>query len=234
MTAATTDNKISDVELWTHYQTVAADQFEVGHGRQDFLAREIARRVDPGSKLLEIGFGDAYLLRKLAASYQCFAADISPSNIAQMQERHPEVRFSLVDPDGRLPYSDETFDGFIATEVLEHMDNDELAAVIPEIWRVLKPAGRAFLTFPARERLEENESFCPSCGTKFHKWGHKQVWDKDKIRGLFGRFSIETVQERIFPGPNLNMFGKLSALARATLSKVRRISNMTFFVVLRK
>ena len=197
MTVAAKDNKISDVQLWTHYQTDAAQQFEVGHGRQEFLARQISRKISAGGTLLEIGFGDAYLLRKLAPSYGCHAADISPSNIAQMQERHPQVRFSLVEPDGRLPYSDETFDGFIATEVLEHMDNEELATVIPEIWRVLKPGGRAFLTFPARENLQESECFCPSCGTKFHKWGHKQVWDEDKIRAMRFYMSIRELHRQI-------------------------------------
>lgn len=45
-----------------------------------------------------------------------------------------------------LPYPDNTFDGVILSEVLEHLDDD--VAGLKEAWRVLKPGGIAAITVP--------------------------------------------------------------------------------------
>jgi SAM-dependent methyltransferase len=45
-----------------------------------------------------------------------------------------------------LPYADGTFDAVIASEILEHLDDD--VAGLREIWRVLKPGGVVAITVP--------------------------------------------------------------------------------------
>ncbi len=45
-----------------------------------------------------------------------------------------------------LPFSDKTFDRVIASEILEHIPNDQKA--ISEIYRVLKPGSIAMITVP--------------------------------------------------------------------------------------
>jgi ubiquinone/menaquinone biosynthesis C-methylase UbiE len=136
--------------------------------------------------------------------------------------------------DGSLPYPDENFDVFIASEVLEHLDDQQLSSTVAEMHRVLRQGGHALLTFPARERLKENECYCPHCGETFHKWGHKQQWNEQKIRQVFKDFAIERLGERYFMPLQLNAFGRIEGYARIILSKFRRMSNMTFFVILRK
>ena len=226
-------NDSTDVALWSHYQIDAAESFRGAHSRQDALFREISR-LAPGGRLLEIGFGDGYLLRRLAGRYECHGADISPGNVGQMSVAIPEVRFALTAPDGRLPYPDAHFDLFVATEVLEHMDDDQLSASVREIHRVLKPGGHAVITVPAREDLSINECFCPNCGFKFHKWGHSQTWDEAKIRRIFADFRIATIKEKYFVPYGLNIFGKIEAVARIALSKVRRVSGMTYLIILQR
>jgi len=224
---------ISDVALWSHYQLEDSQSFAIGHVRQDALYSIIRRSLKSG-KLLEIGFGDCYLLRLLAPNYECHGADISRDIVEHMARELPTVRFAVVGADGRLPYTDESFDMFVASEVLEHMNDEQLVMAVSEIQRVLKPGGRALLTFPARENLAESQCYCPNCGTTFHKWGHKQRWDNERIQELFRNFSIESIEERYFIGPTLNMIGRLEAYARIALSKLRQVSNMTFVVTLRK
>jgi SAM-dependent methyltransferase len=46
-----------------------------------------------------------------------------------------------------LPFADETFDCVLATDIIEHVDDD--AAALREIRRVLKPGGRVLITVPA-------------------------------------------------------------------------------------
>ncbi len=45
-----------------------------------------------------------------------------------------------------IPLPDESIDGFLLCEVLEHLENPE--AVIKEIYRLLKPGGRGWITMP--------------------------------------------------------------------------------------
>jgi len=46
-----------------------------------------------------------------------------------------------------LPFADETFDCVLATDIIEHVDDD--AAALRDIRRVLKPGGRVLITVPA-------------------------------------------------------------------------------------
>jgi ubiquinone/menaquinone biosynthesis C-methylase UbiE len=223
----------SDIELWNHYQLDDPKSFAIGHARQDALFRHI-RRLVPFGKLLEIGFGDGYLLRHLAPYYVCHAADISSDHIEKISRALPQIAFAVVAPDGKLPYPEESFDIFVASEVFEHMDNAQLTTAVAEMSRVLRAGGRAVVTFPARENLKENQSFCPHCGTIFHKWGHKQSWDRDKIQRIFAAFSIESLSERHFGSDQLNLFGKLEAALRIALSKFRPVSQMTYLLILKK
>jgi cyclopropane fatty-acyl-phospholipid synthase-like methyltransferase len=227
-------NADGDVALWSHYQINDTDAaFDAARPRLDALYGHI-RRLSPSGRLLEIGFGDGYLLRRLAEHYECHGADISEENVQRMAAKVPNATFATVTVDGKLPYAENSFDLFVASEVLEHMDDAELETTVSEIHRVLKPGGRAVVSFPARENLKELESFCPNCGNIFHKWGHKQRWDRAKIERLFGRFSIEGVSERFFIDKRLNWFGKIAGIARIGISKVRPTSGMTFLVTLRK
>ncbi|MDB5693184.1 MAG: Methyltransferase type 11 [Alphaproteobacteria bacterium] len=222
-----------DVQLWAHYQTENAGAFVPGHPRQDVLAEKVIA-LSRGGKLLEIGFGDGYLLAKLASIFECYGCDISAENVRQMQERFPTVKFEVSRTDGRLPFADGFFDLFVASEVLEHLPNDELKIMTEEIRRVLKPGGRAIVTFPARERLADLDCFCPNCGHTFHRWGHKQSWDDQKIERIFSKFADLRVEEHNFPPANLNAFGKIEAYLRRTLAKFVPMSGMTYVVVLSK
>jgi len=226
-------HKNPDVEMWTLHQTDNVHFFSMGHPRQDAIYQEVSR-ILPRGRILEIGFGDGYLLNKLSDRYDCFASDISPENVSQMGRKYPQIEFKAIEPDGRLPYPDNFFDLFIASEVLEHMTDEELVTAIPEIRRVLKNSGHAIITFPARENLADNACFCPNCGYNFHRWGHKQSWDAARIKQVFRDFTIVSLKERYFLPPGLNMAGKLSAYLKIMLSRVRSMSEMTYLVKLRK
>jgi SAM-dependent methyltransferase len=62
----------------------------------------------------------------------------------------------LIEDAGALPFEDDTFDGVVSVEVLEHLFEPQVAA--REILRVLKPTGLFFATVPNvsywRRRME--------------------------------------------------------------------------------
>ena len=57
-----------------------------------------------------------------------------------------------------LPYEDNTFEIVMSSEVLEHIESHNYPFIISEVYRVLKPGGRAILGFPMNTRDKEYHS----------------------------------------------------------------------------
>lgn len=157
----------------------------IGAGRR--LARQIIEVTElrPDEAVLEIGCGVGRIAGPLtghieaSGSYDGF--DIVARAISWCQgnitPRFPNFRFTHADvynkkynPGGSadparyaFPYEDATFDAVYATSVLTHMLRPEVERYIDETVRVLRPGGRAFLTFfllddETRERMSSGVS----------------------------------------------------------------------------
>lgn len=57
-----------------------------------------------------------------------------------------------------LPYGDESFEMVLSSEVFEHIEGHHYPALMSEIYRVLKPGGRAVLGFPMNTKDTEFHS----------------------------------------------------------------------------
>lgn len=126
-------------------QKVAA--LEDGHWwyreRRILLAKE-ARRLGRPGRALDIGSaggGNTRVLRELG--WDAVAADVSEEAVELAQRRglkavHADAR--------RLPFPPDGFDLVVAFDILEHIDEDHLAAA--EIARVLRPGGTALIAVP--------------------------------------------------------------------------------------
>jgi ubiquinone/menaquinone biosynthesis C-methylase UbiE len=232
----------SDDILWTYHQTTNQESLLFGNPRQEMLFSVIKKHIQKNGKILEIGFGNGYLLNALSSQYRTYGADISVENIEQMSKK-VKAEFELVSSDGKLPYPDETFDAFVASEVLEHMDDKELVVCIEEAFRILKKGGYAIITIPAEEDLKKNECFCPNCEHVFHKWGHKQYWNKTKIRKVFAtfqhmaiteyfnRYTSEKIGDKIF---GYVVWGVQTLIGHITSFPNKFVTNRTYVVILRK
>lgn len=125
--------------------------------------------LQPDHAVLEPGCGAGRmalpLTRYLSASgsYDGFdvMAEAIEECVTEIGQAHPNFRFRHVDvynrfynPQGRLapdsfafPYADESFDFVFLTSVLTHMLPPEVRHYLEEIRRVLRPGGRALMTF---------------------------------------------------------------------------------------
>jgi SAM-dependent methyltransferase len=88
---------------------------------------------------------------------------------------------SQVQGDGtRLPYPDETFDKIIASEVLEHVPDDQ--AAYDEFMRILKPGGTIAVTVPATFP----EKICWKLSDEYYapkaEGGHVRIYTEDEVR----------------------------------------------------
>ena len=140
--------------------------------------------LQPHHSVLDVGCGMGRMARPLvgylddAGTYDGF--DVNRGGIGWCRRRyarHKNFHFQVADlynrrynPRGahaaaeyRFPYDDATFDLAIATSVLTHLLEAEAAHYLDEIKRVLKPEGRALVTFfllndESRALIEEGKS----------------------------------------------------------------------------
>jgi 2-polyprenyl-3-methyl-5-hydroxy-6-metoxy-1,4-benzoquinol methylase len=99
------------------------------------------------------------------------------------------------------------FDVVLATEVIEHLLDQELAAMLVECDRVLKPGGRVFFTTPNEEDYDAAKVICPDCGSVFHRWQHVRTWTVASLRTRMEQAGFTT--EIAKPVTWLNWRGKL-------------------------
>jgi len=183
-------------KIWNHFQNDGVDSFALAHGRQEYLVR----RLKSGMRVLNIGVGSGYL-EGLAAAKGVDIYSLDPNE--QSVER---LRLSLGVGDKaqvgycqKIPFNAELFDVVIMSEVLEHLDEDVFQQTITEVKRVLRKDGRFIGTVPAREKLEISLVVCPTCGDKFHRWGHKRSFDVEMLRSeLRTKFVVDKIYEHYF------------------------------------
>lgn len=102
------------------------------------------------ARLLDLGCGTGYTLSRLPDGVEAVGLDYSPTALRLAKRRAPGVRY-VRGSAYALPFEAESFDAALALDILEHLDDDLLAA--REIARVLRPGGAAVVAVPAHRWL---------------------------------------------------------------------------------
>ena len=110
--------------------------------------------ITPNQHLLEVACGSGGPAIYLATKTGCHVTGIDANSsgietarkLAQAAHNHGKVTFTLADADARLPFEDNTFDGLLCVDAMNHL-SDRLA-VLKEWNRVLRPGRRAVFTDP--------------------------------------------------------------------------------------
>lgn len=163
MNSSGDSNEVTPANFWEEY---GGDFFG------DIIAKEVVRlsRKYIGKKVFDVGAGSGALINLIP---NAIGIDIAPKN--------PAINKGSIE---RIDFSAETFDTIFATEILEHLDNQTLEKGLCEINRTLKKKGFLVVTVPFKENLQQEFVSCPKCQARFHRWGHKQVFDEQRIKSL--------------------------------------------------
>jgi ubiquinone/menaquinone biosynthesis C-methylase UbiE len=113
---------------------------------QNVIIPGALKMLDPkkGEKVLDIGCGQGVFTRKLAAAgAEVTGIDAAPNLIKTAQTRSPNIKYLVADAAKLTMFNDGNFD--VVSCIMAIMNMEPLAAVMAEMGRVLKPAGRLLL-----------------------------------------------------------------------------------------
>jgi ubiquinone/menaquinone biosynthesis C-methylase UbiE len=104
------------------------------------FVEKVAASLPPGTKLLDAGAGEG-VYRKCFAHCEYRAIDLA---VGEPKWNYGHLNY--VGPLHDMPIESELFDAVICTQVLEHLEWPRES--VKEMFRVLKPGGRLFMTVP--------------------------------------------------------------------------------------
>ncbi len=141
-----------------------------GGAEAQYIYREFARSLAPAGKVLIVGVmggRDYFLFANLG--FEVTAVDLGPQ---------PDIEpITFANIEDALPFDDESFDGVLIGEVLEHLRDDVRA--LENIRRVLKPDGKLMVSLPFFNDWEEGHMriHSPESGRRLIKMGGFEVLD---------------------------------------------------------
>ena len=136
-------------ELGSHVET---DYFKCSANRFAHIVGLAMKHVPVGGKLLDIGNAPGFLAQALfKAGFDINGINLSDAWNKTYPTQDYVNRFNVTSCDIEkmaLPYPDNSFDGIIFTEVLEHIAIKHPEAILPEFLRVLKVGGVILFSTP--------------------------------------------------------------------------------------
>jgi SAM-dependent methyltransferase len=148
---------------------------------------DVVRHFPPETHLLDVGCGGGWLGEHFT---RYTGVDVSAEAVAAAQARGLEVR--QIEPGEALPFADESFDGVVLKDVLEHVGDP--AALVREVGRVLRVGGRVFASSPDAQRWVWDD------------YTHRRPFTRKSFRLLFADqgFEVERVgYESVMPGTSI-------------------------------
>ncbi|MFH1772287.1 MAG: class I SAM-dependent methyltransferase [Candidatus Omnitrophota bacterium] len=139
-----------------------------------------------GGEILDIGAGSGALVELLRSHNHTVIGIDTCANL-------PLVSYGSITD---LQFDNDFFDTVFCIEVLEHLTDQQIDIGLSEIKRSLKKDRYFILTVPYNEDLSKNIFTCPKCGEEFHKFGHLQSFNKEKIINLLSRhgFTVKAIK----------------------------------------
>jgi 2-polyprenyl-3-methyl-5-hydroxy-6-metoxy-1,4-benzoquinol methylase len=121
-----------------------------GHVKNPQWQKKIEKYIEKygiKNNVLDIGCGFGHFMSALQKSNFTVGIDNNAVTV-KIGKKKLSIENILVSDATYLPFKQNSFDWIIANQILEHLESPE--KFLMEIWNVLKPDGRLFLTTPNR------------------------------------------------------------------------------------
>jgi len=193
---------LNDFNYIDHYKkdAVEFDYFETRKGAtkhdesrvREYIISKVPNNVN---SILDVGCGKGWVAKEfLPRSKKVFSLDVSITNPAIVKKLYPDVNhFGITADSFHLPFSNQSFDCIIASEIIEHVYDP--AGFVRELFRVLKRGGSLIITTPYKEKIIYY--LCIHCNQKTPANAHLHSFDEIKLESLYKeddlkKFSFET------------------------------------------
>lgn len=108
-----------------------------------FAAALAGRSADTPFEVLNVGAGSGRWTPSFDPAQARFTGvDVDAAAVAAARTNFPEARFDLIEPEGQLPYGDESFDLVFGVDVIQRCSTPVRLVLLSEMWRVARPGGR--------------------------------------------------------------------------------------------
>ena len=148
--------KASSQEYWdTHWDKNTIEKL---YPKQispfDYVINTTKKYLSKDSLILEGGCGTGQQVFKLQKSgFKAIGIDYARKTVETVKKAKPELDIRLGDV-RRLDFPDNYFDGYWSFGVIEHFYKG-YEEIVKEIYRVIKPEGYLFVTFPHMSKLRK-------------------------------------------------------------------------------
>lgn len=170
----------------------------------DAVVNKSCKLVSRNSKILDIGFGNGYVIKKMALQgYECFGIDISERNVNltlkeileddRLNKKNITLKVGNILQLSRI-FGNNLFDLIIATDIFEHLNDETIHKGFQGISRCLKKGGYLFISTPYKEVLERSYVLCPDCHAIFHSVGHVQSFDEKRMIDMLKRHNFRVAE----------------------------------------
>ncbi len=189
------------------------DEYTRTEWRGPYSIEPMKELLRAGARVLDVGCGNGKMLAPLArAGFDALGVDISRGALLRLADR------KTVQGDARnLPFKDNTFDGAVCYDVLQHLLEAERGAAVEEIRRVLAPGGLLFMQVFGRKdmryggTLVEPDTFRRHSGIVYH------YFSEEEVRAMLSDFTLlrmdSSVSVKAFKGEEFTRH-KITAVAQ--------------------
>lgn len=140
---------------------------------------QVLKTIPAGvESILDAGCGNGVITNALHPGYRVTGLDLSPAALEYVQA--PKVTASVT----AIPFPDRSFDLVMCNEVLEHLNDADLAQALSDLKRCA--SGYLLLSVPNREQLNAELVRCANCGQIFHAYGHLQSFNLARLDAITG------------------------------------------------
>lgn len=174
-------------------------------GSKDRFVSPITKRyLKPGAKILEGGCGKGQFVYSLhTRGYDTYGVDFAEKTVKKVHTLVPELKIQYGDV-RKLNFPNNTFDGYWSLGVIEHFF-EGFDPIAKEMFRVLKPGGYLFLTFPSMSplrRLKAKLNYYPTFNEQhFDRESFYQfALSPEKVIPLFESIGFKLIERKFYEG----------------------------------
>jgi SAM-dependent methyltransferase len=167
-----------------------------------------------GERVLDLGCGAGRFVRALAeAGAEPVGVEIAEAALERARRNAPGADLRLLEPDGSLPLEHRSVDLVWCSEVLEHVA--DVAGLLVEVRRVLRPGGRLLVTVPFHGRVQAALIALTRFEAHFDPLGqHLRFFTRRSLATTLDAAGLEAIHVTPWGGPPLLRRGLVARAVR--------------------